>query len=62
MMSKAFRKRSASGMCDEKMRGAEERNFNLSPLIDVRLRLGYIVEVTFTTEWESEWDFSTRSL
>ena len=61
-MSKAFRERSASGMCDEKMRGAEERNINPSPLIDVRLRLGYIVEVTFTSEWESEWDFSTRSL
>jgi len=61
-MSKAFRERSASGLRDEKMRGEEERNFNQSPLIDVRLRLGYIVEVTFTTEWESELDFSTRSL
>ena len=56
-MSKAFRERSASGMRDEKMRGEEDRNFNPSPFIDVRLRLGYIVEVTFITEWESEWDF-----
>ena len=61
-MSKAFRERSASGMCDEKMRGEEDRNFNQSPFIDVRVRLGYIVEVTFITEWESEWDFSTRCL
>ena len=61
-MSKAFRERSASGMRDEKMRGEEDRNFNPSPFIDVRLRLGYIVEVTFITEWESEWDFSTPCL
>ena len=61
-MSKAFREKSASGMRDEKMRGAEDRNFNPSHFIDVRLRLGYIVEVTFITEWESEWDFSTPCL
>ena len=61
-MSKVFRERSASGMRDEKMRGAEDRNFNQSPFIDVRLRLGYIVEVTFITEWESEWHFSTPRL
>ena len=53
-MSKAFRERSVSGMRDEKMRGDEDRNFNQSPFIDVRLRLAYIVEVTFITEWESE--------
>ena len=61
-MSKAFRERSVSGMRDEKMRGEEDRNFNQSPFIDVRLRLGYIVEVTFIIEWESEWDFSTPCL
>ena len=61
-MSKAFREKSASGLRDEKMRGEEDRNFNQSPFIDVRVRLGYIVEVTFITEWESEWDFSTRCL
>lgn len=44
---------------DEKLQGAaEDRNFNQSPSTDVRLRLGYIVEVTVI----SEWDFSTRSL
>ena len=57
-MSKVFRERSSSGMRDEKMRGAEDRNFNQPPFIDVRLRLGYIVEVTFITEW----DFSTPRL
>ena len=61
-MSKAFRERSVSGMRDEKMRGDEDRNFNQSPFIDVRLRLAYIVEVTFITEWESEWNFSTPCL